>query len=71
MADEQTASKSSRSSKSAKAALKMGGPTEDGIAPVAGEYADDRPAEEKPGDPAHLGSDRPYEGEDLQVGRQD
>ena len=68
MADEQQQSSGSksRSSKSAKnAAQPQSGPTEDGLAPVVGEgnATDDRPAEQKPGTPEHLGSDRPYEGE--------
>ena len=37
--------------------------TEDGLAPVQGSYEEARPPEDTPGDPAHLGSDRPYEGE--------
>jgi hypothetical protein len=36
-----------------------------GLAPIAGEkQADDRPAERQPGTSEHLGSDRPYEGDD-------
>lgn len=65
--DRAKSSSSSKSGKSAKSAPTFGGPTDDGIAPVQGDYTDDRPPEEKPGDPAHLGGDRPYEGETLEV----
>lgn len=33
------------------------------LAPVQGDFKDDRPAERRPGTKEHLGSDRPYEGE--------
>jgi hypothetical protein len=35
---------------------------DDKLAPVAGSYEEARAPEDTPGDPAHLGSDRPYEG---------
>lgn len=62
MAEETPKSSSGKSGKSGKSAPSFGGPTADGIAPVQGDYTEDRPAEEQPGTAAHLGGDRPYEG---------
>jgi len=60
MADEgQTQAPKSKSSKSAG---KSGNESGNRLAEVSGSYEEARPAEETPGDPAHLGSDRPYEG---------
>lgn len=55
-----SSSSSSKQTKQDKAAKR--GP---GLAAIQGENAkDDRPAERQPGTPEHLGSDRPYEGDE-------
>ena len=60
---EQEQSQSQPKSRSAKSGPKTAASkTEDGIAEVQGSYEEARPPEDTPGDPAHLGSDRPYEG---------
>jgi hypothetical protein len=73
MAEESKTQSSSSSSSSSKrdkrdkrvgpTTMGGGGPVGGGLAPIQGEYQDDRPAEERPGTSEHLGSDRPYEGD--------
>ena len=60
MAEESKATPPAKSS--SKSSGPSGNETGNTLAPVAGSYEEARPADETPGDPAHLGSERPYEG---------
>ena len=68
MAEEGQAPQASKQSKSSSKSGAKRGP---GLAPVQGDYSDDRPAERRPGTREHLGGDDlPYAGDPVPMGHE-